>query len=557
MYLIFYSKRSISPEVPRITGYDRDGSKMDIEKYSQQGTICLIPESAFGSLKKVFEKKGYKDCGEKDVKIDLKRALKFDEKKNRLLPRMIVFRTSNPGGFKRAFNTFYDKHYTSDDPSCLIILKDTLFNILVIDELKKQADKVEATRIFENDPINKMINNSESDPKMLKLRELYIGDSYIIRYTRALACRATHTDSPVLILGESGTGKDVIARFIAGNSSDYTRSFVTVNCSALPETLLESELFGHEKGSFTGATQLKPGLFESANRGTIFLDEIGDLSPDNQVKILHAVENKEIRHVGSNRSIPVDVRIIAATNRNLDAMMKQGTFRDDLYYRISTLRIFTPPLREHPDDIPKLAKLYWERKKHKGILTEDILDYFRNYPWPGNVRELYSLLNSLVDHYDDVNLTTAHVEGIKKMQRNILFQSTKSEDDDPSMFLKIKSRDVMIQVQNLLRAVKIAIRPFIHSSGAGDYSITEMEKLREFLVLKSEELNNLCLEPSFFKSWDLFKKVTRYRYFLEKAAKENAFSASMIMSAWVTDLQNLDYEINKEIMEILWRKIDM
>jgi len=264
------------------------------------------------------------------------------------------------------------------------------------------------------------MNVPDSNPLVKKLERIYIGTSIEVQHTRALIYRACQTDSPVLILGESGTGKDVIATQIYENSTTHKKGFFRVNCSALPESLLEGELFGYTKASFTGANTDKVGLFNAAEGGTIFLDEIGDLSLANQVKILHAVENQGIRQIGSNQTKPVNVRIITATNRNLYAMINQGTFREDLYFRINTFLINSHPLREHPEDIPILAKAYWEKKHHISHLSNDFLEYLKTYPWPGNVRELNTLLNSLVDYFGDISPKPAHVEAIRKSRQDIL-----------------------------------------------------------------------------------------------------------------------------------------
>jgi transcriptional regulator with PAS, ATPase and Fis domain len=365
------------------------------------------------------------------------------------------------------------------------------------------------------------------------------------------------TDSPVLILGESGTGKDVIASQIFKNSTVYKKDFFRINCSALPETLLEGELFGYKKGIFTGALTDKEGLFSAAENGTIFLDEIGDLSLSSQVKILHAVEKKEIRQIGSSRSKPVNVRIIAATNRNLDAMMMQGTFRDDLYYRISTFRITSPPLREHPEDIPLLAESYWKRRLRKGKLSVEFLNSLKNYSWPGNVRELNSLLNSVVDYFGDISPTPAHIDAIRKSRQEILIQSAKTSMDDPSQLLRIKSQNILITVQNILRAVKIEMQPLISRPQGGKHSSSELENLRQFINRQSRILSDLCLEPAYFKQWEIFEATTNYRHLLEDTVEKWPLSGSQLRAVWTSELKILDERINKSIMDVIWGRIDM
>jgi DNA-binding NtrC family response regulator len=218
---------------------------------------------------------------------------------------------------------------------------------------------------------------------------------------KKMILKVARSSSPVLIRGESGTGKELIARSIHNQSPRVAEMFQAVNCAAINENLLESELFGHEKGSFTGAHAEKKGLFEVADRGTLFLDEIGELDIGMQAKLLRALQEREIRRVGGNRTIKVDVRVVAATNRDLRAMVGDGRFRDDLYYRINVLSVDVPPLRERRDDIPVLIDYFL--KKHtrntsrlvRG-LTPDTRRLMMDYSWPGNVRQLESAIERAI-----------------------------------------------------------------------------------------------------------------------------------------------------------------
>jgi transcriptional regulator with AAA-type ATPase domain len=557
MQLILYSKNSQDPATPIII--DRPGTdKIRITKEcTRNGTICLISLSSYEAVKKIFEKAGYFDCGDKAKKIDLKRALKFDEKKKRNLPKKLVFNSTSTGAFKRALGTFLTKHYGSGDPPCLIIIPEIIHTALMMDASSLQYQRSKKPLINENDPLLQLIRIPESDPRVKRLEEVYIGNSLKVKHTRALMYRASLTDSPVLILGESGTGKDVIASQIYKYSTVYKKDFFRINCSALPESLLEGELFGYKKGIFTGAATDKEGLFTVAENGTIFLDEIGDLSLANQVKILHAVEKKEIRQIGSSRSKPVNVRIIAATNRNLDAMMMQGAFREDLYYRISTFRITSPPLREHPEDIPLLAISYWKHRLRKGNLSREFLDYLKDYHWPGNVRELNSLLNSVVDYFGDISPTPGHVDAIRKSRQEMLVQSVRTERDDPSQLLKIKSQNILINVQNILRSLKIEIQPVVSQTSKSKYSKSKLENLKEFIIGQIRILNDLCLEPTYFKQWDIFEATTHYRHILEQTIKGWPASNDTLRGIWTSELRMLDEKINQGIMEVIWGKIDM
>ncbi|GEM_PF-184612 len=228
-----------------------------------------------------------------------------------------------------------------------------------------------------------------------------IGSSKPMEQCLKLALQVAVADATVLLVGESGTGKELFARLIHEYSGRARAPFVAVNCSALPETLLESELFGHVKGSFTGAVEGRKGLFEAAHRGTILLDEIGDMSPATQVKLLRVIQEKEVRPVGGNRGTPVNVRIIAATNQDLDRMVADGTFREDLYYRLKVFPIVVPPLRERREDIVPLARHFLTRFSHStgkkvNTLSPEALKALALYDWPGNVRELENILERAV-----------------------------------------------------------------------------------------------------------------------------------------------------------------
>ena len=219
-----------------------------------------------------------------------------------------------------------------------------------------------------------------------------IGRSATMRRAFEVADRVAATDSTVLILGESGTGKDLLAQEIHARSQRNGKPYVAVNCAALPETLIESELFGYERGAFTGAAQQKKGRFEQAHGGTIFLDEIGDMNPVTQSKVLRALENRTIERLGGTQSIPVDVRVISATHRNLLLAIRDGKFREDLFYRVRVVTIELPSLRAHKEDIAALAEAFLQihgaRLGRSGRLTKEALTTLERYDWPGNVREL-------------------------------------------------------------------------------------------------------------------------------------------------------------------------
>jgi transcriptional regulator with PAS, ATPase and Fis domain len=221
-----------------------------------------------------------------------------------------------------------------------------------------------------------------------------IGESLAMRGLLGLIKKVAPTDSTVLIMGESGTGKELVATSIFENSERKNKPFIKLNCAAIPEELLESELFGHEKGAFTGATKFKPGKFDMAHQGTIFLDEIGDMPLSLQSKILRVIQEKEFYRVGGSSTIKVDVRFIASTNQNLEKMVQEGHFREDLYYRLNVFTLHLPPLRERKEDIPLLVESFLNNLSKKVEISSVALQMIMAHTWPGNIRELKNIIES-------------------------------------------------------------------------------------------------------------------------------------------------------------------
>jgi len=230
--------------------------------------------------------------------------------------------------------------------------------------------------------------------------ESIVGRSKVLLNVLEMASRVAPKNSTVLIRGETGTGKELLARAIHQNSRRKDQAFVTINCGAIPKDLLESELFGHAKGSFTGAFSPKRGKVENADGGTLFLDEIGELPLDLQVKLLRLIQHGEIEKVGATQAATVDVRIVAATHRNLQSLIEDGSFREDLFYRLAVIPLELPPLRERTEDIPELVEaLFLKAKQKQGVpslkLPPHLIPYFCGYRWPGNVRELENVIERL------------------------------------------------------------------------------------------------------------------------------------------------------------------
>ncbi|MCA9053282.1 MAG: sigma 54-interacting transcriptional regulator [Planctomycetaceae bacterium] len=251
--------------------------------------------------------------------------------------------------------------------------------------------------------------------ELLELETDLIGNSEPLQRVKRSIARVARTDATVLVRGESGVGKELVARAVHFNSERQDGPFVCVNCAALTESLLESELFGHEKGAFTGASNQKPGKFEQAHQGTLFLDEVGEMSPEIQAKFLRVLEGQPFERVGGGKAITVDVRVVTATNRDLEDAVRAGTFRQDLFYRLQVIEILVPPLREHPEDIPALAQHFVDRFARRAAtkvrgFNKAAIDVLVDHPWPGNVRELRNVVERAVILSDRQVLTPDDIQ---------------------------------------------------------------------------------------------------------------------------------------------------
>jgi len=331
------------------------------------------------------------------------------------------------------------------DPDLIVIMITATKTIKTAVEAMKLGAYDYVTKPFDIDELRLIISRSlstqalEKEVKYLR-KEIdkgfsignIIGKSKVMENIFKVVRLIADSKSTVLIMGESGTGKELISRAIHYNSNRKNFPFVTINCAAIPETLIESELFGHERGAFTNAIEKKLGRFEIAQHGTLFLDEIGELSLSTQAKILRFLEEKEFNRVGGSKTIKVDVRLITATNRDLNQLLKKGEFREDLYYRINVVPIVIPPLRERKEDIPMLLENFIKKfnaennKNIKGI-SKEALELMMNYDWPGNVRELENLIERIIAltsneyiQHNDLPFSLINIPKINGLKESVL-----------------------------------------------------------------------------------------------------------------------------------------
>jgi DNA-binding NtrC family response regulator len=349
---------------------------------SKQGHNVEIAETGSAGLKKVEE--SFFDIVITDLKMPGVDGIELLRKVKEAYSDTIVIVITGYGTVESAVEAMrlgaYDYITKPFDAEHIkMVVRKALKQIALTDENKYLKQQIKEAKDFQN----------------------IIGKSRKMQDVFKIADQVARTDATVLILGESGTGKELVARYIHYNSPRKDKVFVPVNCAALRETLLESELFGHEKGSFTGAVSTKRGLMEIASGGTFFFDEIGDVSPLIQGKLLRVLQEREFMRVGGTDTISADIRLIAATNKNLEQCIKERTFREDLYYRLNVVSVQLPPLRERRDDILPLAQFFLRRfnkKMGKKIceIQQDVLGVLMGYDWPGNVRELENVIERAV-----------------------------------------------------------------------------------------------------------------------------------------------------------------
>ncbi|RZD16992.1 MAG: sigma-54-dependent Fis family transcriptional regulator [Candidatus Acididesulfobacter guangdongensis] len=385
----------------------------------------------------------------------------------------------------------YSRELANPPNVIIMTAQNTMIN--AIDAMKKGAydyitkpfDVEEIVGIIKKirkDELDALPQNNTNVKNIDILDSLLVGKSKVMQEIFKTIGKLSHNSLTVLILGESGTGKELVARAIHLNSLRNKKPFIVVNTPSVPFDLLESELFGHEKGSFTGANEKREGKFLQANGGTIFLDEIGDMPLDLQAKLLRVIQEKEVEPVGSNKSIKIDVRIIAATNRNLKSMIKESKFREDLYYRLNVIEITLPPLRDRKSDIPVLANFFIEKfAKELGIsgkqLNEESLSFLQSHNFPGNIRELENAIRRTMIMSHHSTLTPEDFYDIINPETNInsLKPSDKRNNDSTPFEDIIRQR-----IKNYLEKIKDTNLTDVYKTIIGT---TEKIVIEEILIL--------------------------------------------------------------------------
>ena len=430
----------------------------------------------------------------------------------------IIGSYESSGQLVRSVRALLENAFAKDDHNIYIIGTSEK----ILDELWEKAGSAQPGEMAASEPrAGKPAPKSKFDGalssqlllQLLPRREIpedflhtFVGSSTEVQLVRQLVMRAAASDDPVLVLGDTGTGKEVIARSIHNYSARASEKFVPVNCGAIPSELLESELFGHKRYTFTDAKFDKKGLWEITGNGTLFLDEIGDLALIHQVKILRALEENKIRPIGEVKEIRVNARVIAATNRDLFSMVKAGHFREDLYYRLRAFLLRTPVLRDHPEDIPTLARFFWKRiaRDERASLPDDIMAELQSYSWPGNARELKAVLMSLHTLFGKDDLDTARLRAVFQIQGQGAAESPEAAAQNEMITHRVDCLRHFRRADEVLRACVVSVRPLAEGNQT---DVATAASVRASLRARLGELEVLCLNPLLFHSKVTFDVV--------------------------------------------------
>jgi len=432
---------------------------------------------------------------------------------------MIKGKYRNLGNIGRGINAFLKYTYKNKQQkakaSILVVHKDQFHKLWMKTPCENQGNAIPTpqSRYSTCSIVDEIINRKGIDEnKLTELAEIFAGNSEAAKRVRLDILIAASHKQPVLIIGETGTGKNIVARAIHDNSTSRENNIVTINCGAISSELVHSELFGHKKGAFTSATRDREGLIQSAHEGTLFLDEIGDMPLDQQVKMLHVLEDAKYRRVGGEIEKNVDVRVVAATNRDLYTMVRTGRFRSDLLYRLlrGTL-IRTPCLRDHIEDIACLAQYLWDNRikgKAGPSLPDEIFKELQKYRWPGNVRELSSVLCGLHSYFGENDLGIKHLKYIFQIQgqmnetRDSLTPLSAVDPNPPACLRHLK------QTENGIRSIQALLEPLSNSQQSLSVSLTSVLTTLPYRI---HELEILIRHPLLFSNEATFAVINQLK----------------------------------------------
>lgn len=382
----------------------------------------------------------------------------------------------------------------------------------------------------------------------------FVGQSVEAELVRQLIVQAARAECAVLIVGDTGTGKNIVAQEIHSLSRRGKSRFVPVNCGAIPLNLLESEFFGYKKGAFTDAQADRIGLWEAANHGTIFLDEVAELPLPQQAKILRVLDDKAILPLGAREPVQLDVRVLAATNRDLFGMVQRGEFREDLYYRLRGMLIRTPALRRHLDDVPRLAQHFWQRitRDPSAALPDDILNELRSYAWPGNARELRMVLSSLHAMFGDRPLTTQHLRAIFKLDGQQEAKEPPPADEREFSLHRAECLRHLRRTQEVLQAVRVVLQPVIAQRNPPAEAV---DRLQANMLLRSNEVDILCARPLLFHSEVVFNTIHglkgKIAYLLGVLSDDAARAVQYARAVLRPELEQAGSAVFKEVERLL------
>lgn len=556
MVVIQFKKQGKQEEsVSLLTREEKDPAGPMVARVLMPETISLISVVDKELIDMLKKSAGVYLITKKPDKLELFRALKLDYKSLEGRMRLIYINSANPGAFKRSLKPLL-RRLSPGTPACILITPEEVHVEMARNIALSQKNQGHVAAEPDFDPfLNAWLQTLTDKKEVKELENKYMGTSRLAVLTRAMIYKASKAKSHVLLLGETGTGKNMIASLIHENSSRKDGPFVAVNCSAVPESLFESEFFGHRKGAFTNAVEAMQGHFIKADKGTLFLDEIGELTQMNQAKLLQAVESQQFYPVGASVPSKVDVRIIAATNVNLPFKVTLNSFRADLFYRLNGFQIVVPPIREHPEDLPAIAESLWSSiNGKKESLSGTFLQYLQSKPWPGNIRELQMVLTNMHEIFSGIPPSQEAVESLRKLRQDQgLFARDEARDHYQSLRNNYIKR--LRETMNIIRAIRVEFRPLINLDEKIIRNQKEIKRIVLNVQMQNARLNDFLLDPFDFSDKLLFDLIRCFSYDLDNELKSLRHHSMEFAVIWHAKFQNLYDEILNQIYKHTYEEI--